>query len=87
MKSGAGATWRAQSVLHENIINIHNYSCPKRSHAHACGGASHVAIETNGGILINRLLYVVKLSHAATTTGYYTLHIFFASVYKPIHSV
>ena len=60
---------------------------------HALGRAALVAMETYGGLqLIDQFLYVVKLSHIATTTGYCTTCKCFASLlaisdYKPIHSM
>ena len=45
----------------------------KRAYMYVCGGAAHATMETNGGLqLLDWFLYVVKLSHAATTTGYCT---------------
>lgn len=50
-------------------------------YTHALGRAALVAMETYGGLqLIDRFLYVMKLSHIATTTGYCTTCKYIASL-------
>ena len=59
-----------------------------RAYTRARGGAVHAAMETNDGLeLIDRFLYAVKLSHAATTTGCYTTCKCIAALLAFIHSV
>ena len=70
---------------------LNHYSCPKThtwqsstrtwQYTHALGRAALVAMETYSGLqLIDQFLYVVKLSHIATTTGYCTTCKCFASL-------
>ena len=61
---GERLKWCALRALHENLINMH---AQKQPYTCALGGAAHAVFRLMQ--LVDRFR-VVKLSHAATTTGY-----------------